>query len=152
MFTSKILIELVPKTCFYSNVRSAVTTANWDILRKDAYRRYQWKCSVCQSKGRMEAHEIWHYDDAKHMQKLHDIVAVCNDCHMLYHLGFASLKGKLGACMNRLAKLNQWDIATTKEFVDIVFEIHSQRSIYQWDIDLTWLDRFPIEYIKPQRK
>lgn len=147
---SKILIELVPKTCFYTNVRSAVSEENWDYLRKDAYRRYNWKCSVCGTKGRMEAHEIWHYDDGTHIQKLHDIVSVCNDCHMLYHLGFASIKGKLNDCKKRLCKLNNWDMATTNEFVDIVFEIHAQRSRFQWDIDLTWLDKYPLTYKKPR--
>lgn len=148
---SKILIELVPKTCFYSNVRSSVSSADWDIIRKDAYKRYNWSCSVCHCKGRMEAHEIWHYDDVNHIQKLHDVVAVCNGCHMLYHLGFASVKGKLPQAMTRLAKLNGWTRELTSEFVDIVFEIHSQRSRHKWAADLSWLDRYNIKYSTPDK-
>lgn len=148
MFNSKILIELVPKTCFYTNVRSAVSTESWDIIRKDAYKRYNWKCSVCGCKGRMEAHEIWHYNDQNLIQKLHDIVAVCNACHMLYHLGFASIKGKLEESIKRISKINSWDMATTNAFVNIVFEIHSQRSRKQWTVDLSWLNRFPMIYEK----
>lgn len=151
MYNSKILIELVPSTCFYSNVRSAVSAQNWDIIRKDAYKRYNLMCSICNVKGRMEAHEIWHYNDQTHIQKLHDVVSVCNACHMLYHLGYASVKGKLPQSLNRLAKLNNWNMATTKEYVDIIFEIHAQRSQHQWNIDLTWLNRFPIPYTQPEK-
>lgn len=151
MFDSKILIELVPKTCFYSNVRSSVTPEDWDIIRKDAYRRYNWTCSVCKCKGKMEAHEIWHYDDQQKIQKLHDIVSVCNACHMLYHLGFASIKGKLPQCVKRLSKLNGWTLPQTNEFVDIVFEIHHHRSQHKWSADLSWLDRFNIKYQTPSK-
>lgn len=142
----KIHIELVPKTCWFSNVRSQVATSDWDWLRKQAYKAANHKCEVCGAKGRLEAHEIWHYDDQKLIQKLHSITAVCKPCHELYHLGFASINGKLPQALKRLSKVNSWPMETTKEYVDIVFEIWMARSRKNWTLDLQFLDNCNIPY------
>lgn len=142
----KIHIELVPKTCWFSNVRSQVNSDDWDWLRKQAYKAANHQCEVCGAKGRLEAHEIWHYDDQKLIQKLHGITAVCKPCHELYHLGFASINGKLPQAMKRLAKVNSWSMETTKEYVDIVFEIWMTRSRKNWNLDLKLLDDCNISY------
>jgi hypothetical protein len=142
----KIHIDLVPKTCWFSNVRSQVSSSDWDWLRKQAYKAANHKCEVCDAKGRLEAHEIWHYDDKNLIQKLHAITAVCKSCHELYHLGFASINGKLPQALRRLAKVNSWSMETTKEYVDIVFEIWMARSKKNWTLDLKLLDDCNIQY------
>ena len=152
MNLQKIHVELVPQSCFFTNVRSQVSTADWDIIRKEAYRKADWKCEVCGGKGRMEAHEIWHYDDKKLIQKLFKIVSLCGPCHQVYHLGFASISGKLPQAIKRLAKLNSWSMPETQAYVEAVFEIFYQRSQKQWKLDLTLLDKMNIKYslIKPK--
>lgn len=145
---SKILIELVPKTCWFTNVRSQVSSNDWDLLRKEAYKKYGHKCSICNRKGRMEAHEIWHYDDKHKIQKLFEIVAVCNQCHQLYHLGFSSVNGTFPKTKSWLKKINNWTEEETNEYISIVFDIWNQRSQHQWDIDLSFLDAKNIPYQK----
>lgn len=142
----KIHIELVPKTCWFSNVRSQVASSDWDWLRKEAYKAANHKCEVCGCKGRLEAHEIWHYDDTNLIQKLHGITAVCKSCHELYHLGFTSINGKLPQALKRLSRVNSWTMETTKEYVDIVFEIWMARSRKNWTLDLKLLDDCNIPY------
>lgn len=144
----KFIVELVPKTSFYTNVRSQVSTDAWDWLRKETYRQAGYKCEGCEIKGRMEAHEIWHYDDVNHIQKLHGLICLCSMCHLCHHLGFASVKGKLPEVIEHLRKINKWNKEETNMYVEIVFDIWSARSQYKWDIDLTFLDQFGIPYKK----
>lgn len=142
----KIFVELVPKTCFFTNVRSQVEPKYWDWIRKETYQQAHHTCECCGVKGRMEAHEIWHYDDQKHIQKLYGFVCLCNMCHLAHHLGFASIKGKLPQVKKHLAKVNQWSLAETNEFINLVFEVWSRRSQHQWTLDLSFLDQCKIPY------
>lgn len=146
MNLQKIHVELVPQSCFFTNVRSQVSAADWDIIRKEAYKKAGWQCEVCGGKGRMEAHEIWHYDDKKLVQKLFKIVSLCGLCHQVYHLGYASISGKLPQAIRRLSKLNSWSMPETQAYVEAVFEIFYQRSQKQWKLDLTLLDKMNIKY------
>jgi hypothetical protein len=60
----KLSIELVPQTCWFSNVRDHVDQKTWDILRKDTYKKANYKCEICGgvgSKHPVECHEIWDY-------------------------------------------------------------------------------------------
>ena len=69
----KLTIELVPSTAWYSNVRSNVTSSQWDVLRKECYKNAGYKCEVCGGKGPkhpVECHEIWEYNDESFTQTL----------------------------------------------------------------------------------
>lgn len=146
MNTPKFIVELVPKTCFFSNVRSQVSTKDWDWLRKETYKQANHRCEGCGAKGRMEAHEIWHYDDQKKIQKLFGLSCYCNMCHLCHHLGFAEIKGKLPQVKKHLAKINQWTPGETQAYIEAVFEVWFHRSKSQWALDLSFLDDCEIEY------
>lgn len=148
----KLHTELVPKTCFFTNVRSQVSKESWDWLRKETYKQAKYQCECCGIKGKMEAHEIWHYDDKNHVQKLHGLICLCNMCHLTMHLGFAELKGKLPQVKNHLAKINGWTIAETNMYVEAVFEVWFMRSKKYWKLDLTFLDECNIPYKKIKTK
>ena len=80
----KLTIELVPRMCWYSNVRTNVTREKWDIIRKECYRKSNYKCEICGDKGTthpVECHEIWEYDDVNYVQKLIGFIALCPNCH-----------------------------------------------------------------------
>ena len=75
-FDSKLLpvklltVKLVPSTCWFSNVRDHVAKSTWDKLRKTTYQQAHYQCEVCGGRGKrhpVECHEIWHYDDLKHI-------------------------------------------------------------------------------------
>lgn len=148
----KFIVELVPKTCFFTNVRSQVSSESWDWLRKETYKQAGHRCEGCGIKGRMEAHEIWHYDDKKHIQKLDSLVCLCNLCHLSHHLGFAEINGKLPEVKKHLAKINKWSLAETDFFIEGVFEVWFQRSQYQWDLDISMLDDLNIPYTMITKK
>lgn len=43
----KLTIELVPGTSFFNNVRSAVTTSEWNVIKKKCYKKAGYKCEIC---------------------------------------------------------------------------------------------------------
>lgn len=68
-----LTIELVPNTCWYSNVRSNVAKKDWDTLRYHTYKQASHRCEICGGVGQqhpVECHEIWDYDDQQHIQTL----------------------------------------------------------------------------------
>ena len=71
--------EMVPEECWFSNLRSVLKPADWDIVRRDAYKRAGGRCCICGRTGeRLEAHERWSYDEEKALQKLETVVALCS--------------------------------------------------------------------------
>lgn len=140
--TPKLVIELVPSTAWGDNLRSILTPKMWDTLRKRTYRKAKYKCEVCYGKGPkwpVECHEIWHYDDATHIQTLNGLIALCPDCHSVKHMGFAHLQGRGDVARAHLAKTNEWSQSTASQYIGLVFKQWEARSQYTWDLNLDWL-------------
>jgi hypothetical protein len=77
-------VDLIPDSCWFTNVRSCVNQRDWDRLRRMVYRRAKDRCEVCGA-GRdpdvdkwLEAHERWEYDEATRTQRLRRIVCLCS--------------------------------------------------------------------------
>lgn len=89
---SPLTVELVPKTCWFSNVRENVPRSTWDKLRKATYAAANYHCEVCGEQGSrhpVECHEIWRYHSKRFVQKLFGLVALCPACHEVKHFGLA---------------------------------------------------------------
>ena len=89
----KLTVELVPKTCHYSNVRTTLKPKDWDKIRFISYEKAGNKCEICGQTGieqgykhNVECHEIWHYDDVNHIQKLKGVISFCPLCHQVKHI------------------------------------------------------------------
>lgn len=141
--------ELVPETCWYSNVRSNVTRSQWDIIRKKCYEEANHKCEICKDSGKnqgfkhaVECHEIWHYDDIKHIQTLTGFIALCPNCHLVKHPGLASLKGKTSVVMNQLMKVNKISREEAKSHLKDKFKQFEERSRYNWNLDITYIEKY----------
>lgn len=147
---SKILIELVPKYCQFSNIRSTVTTKQWDKLRRISYEKADNRCEICFEKGKdqgfrhdVECHEIWLYDDKRKIQFLVALISLCPLCHMIKHIGRASAIGKQGECFAHMEKVNKW---THKQIVEHMAEsylIQKQRSKIKYKLNLDALNSEP---------
>jgi hypothetical protein len=88
----RLTIELVPRPCWYSNMRTTIPRAAWDKLRKQVYAQYNYCCGVCQVEHvTLHCHEIWQYDDTLHSQKLNGFIALCEMCHHCKHIGHAGI-------------------------------------------------------------
>lgn len=143
-----LTIELVPRTSWYKNVRSNLSKAEWDRLRKIIFSRAGQRCEVCGGRGTkwpVECHEIFVYDDERYVQKLVKLMALCPACHEVKHIGLAGLRGKGDSAKAHLAKVNNWSIEDAEAYIEGCFEQWHRRSCHQWKLDLSYLERFEIK-------
>lgn len=141
----RLTIELVPKTCWYSNVRSNVPRNHWDIIRKEVYAEANYVCEICGGVGRnhpVECHEVWHYDDVNHIQSLERMIALCPSCHGVKHIGRAHANGYFISAVRHLASVNNWDTATAISYFQYQMEVWKKRSQYQWQLDISALQEY----------
>jgi hypothetical protein len=143
----RLTIELVPSTCWFNNIRTCVSKADWDKIRKSVYKNSHYFCEICAGQGQkhpVECHEVWHYDDKVHIQKLERMIALCPSCHEVKHIGLAKVKGRLQYAMNHLAKVNDWNLIQVTRYVSQSFKTWERRSQFQWDVNLSQLSLYNV--------
>jgi len=153
--TLLLQIELVPRTSWFSNVRSNVKTKHWDRIRKEIYLKANFKCEICSGVGEthpVECHEVWTYDIATHTQRLSYFQAICQFCHEVKHIGLAAIRGNGERASNRFTELNQLDIETAKEIRRAVFKQWRMRSKKKWKLDIDLLKTFDIDLTELKTK
>lgn len=145
-------VELIPTTCFFSNVRTNVKVKDWDKIRHLSYAAAGHKCEVCKGLGKkqgfkhnLECHEIWEYDDVNHIQKLIGLISLCPRCHMVKHIGRAIAIGKERECIRQLALVNGWTKDLIDNHINEAYETHRQRSEHEWSLDISILSEAPYE-------
>lgn len=142
-----LTVELVPQTSWYRNVRSHVSRAEWERLRKLTFARARYHCEICGGRGErwpVECHEIFSYDDATHIQRLERLVALCPACHEVKHIGLAGVRGRRAEALAHLARTNGWSLADAELYVEACFEQWHRRSRHEWRLDLSYLRQFGI--------
>jgi hypothetical protein len=150
-----LIVELVPSSCWASNVRDHVTSSQWDIIRQATYLKADYLCEVCGSVGPkhpVECHEIWRYNDKKRVQKLVGLVALCPACHEVKHFGRASLNDRGDAALAHLCEINNWHPEDGNDYLDLVFRLWEKRSEHPWKLDLRFLKREFGLRVKSKRK
>ena len=140
----KLNFELVPDSCWYSNLRSILSPAQWDIVRREAYSRAGGRCMICGAPAkRLEAHEQWSYDEENHIQKLENVVAVCKSCHEVIHIGRTQLTGGEERASEHFMKVNGCTYAEYRKALGEANAAHSRRNLVpEWKLDLSWLLSF----------
>lgn len=147
----KLTIELVPQTSWYSNVRSNVSSSDWDIIRHKVYRAAKNRCEICGgigSKHPVECHEVWEYDDEKHIQRLVRMMALCPHCHQVKHFGRTSAIGKYDDAIKHLCLVNDCGEVEAKRYVQKQLKVWHNRSQYQWTLNIDILNRYMKDDIK----
>jgi predicted house-cleaning noncanonical NTP pyrophosphatase (MazG superfamily) len=137
----ELTIELVPSTVWYSSLYRLLPREVWDKIRNETIKNNGRKCQVCgETEGKMNLHEIWEYDDVKHVQKLDGFILLCEMCHHVKHIGLAGIlanEGKLdyNEVIEHFCKVND---CTKKEFEKHrteAFDVWQKRSEYEWKQD-----------------
>lgn len=140
-----LTVELVPSTCWYSNVRSAVPKEHWDVIRKQAYLMAGHVCEICGGVGSrhpVECHEVWNYDDDDLTQTLVRMTAICPQCHEVKHIGRAMKFGRGRRAMEHLASVNGWLTTDAEIYVSQQFLIWQERSNHKWKLDIRNLHKY----------
>ena len=140
----KLTIELVPKTSWFTNLRSIVSKEQWDKIRNKVYWKAGYKCEICGGKGRkwpVECHEIWQYDDDNHVQTLVGLIALCPACHKVKHAGLAKIQGDEELVIEQLMKVNEMTREEAMTYIEEAFEVWRQRGVFKWEVDITKLQQ-----------
>lgn len=137
----KLSIELVPSTSWYNNLRKALLKEEWDRIRKKCYTNAGFKCEICGAKGMLNCHEIWKYDDEKHIQKLEGFIALCELCHHIKHIGLSGIlasEGKLDMdrIIEHFMKVNDCDRKAFEQHEREAFSDWKKRSSHDWKVVL----------------
>lgn len=144
----KLTIELVPSTSWGNNLRSAMTPKQWRALSGMIADRAYNVCEICGGVGPkhpVECHEIWEYNDKKGIRKLAGLHALCPDCHMVKHIGYARVTGKYDQALKHFMKVNGLRKNEAEEQVKAAFQRWRDRSKMEWTLDLSILKRYGID-------
>lgn len=133
-------MELVPASSWYKSLKDLISIKDWNRIRNEAIRSAENKCEICYAKGRIECHEIWSYDEENHFQYLDGLIALCKNCHLIKHWGYASslfvndetLRTKL---IKHFLIVNGVDNDVFESHKNEVTIQWRERSNYTWEID-----------------
>ncbi len=139
----KLNFELVPDGCWYFNLRSLLSTRQWNAIKKFTREKYNGKCAICGRETKLlHSHERWSYDLKNGVQKLDDIIAVCKDCHSVIHIGRTQLKGDIVRAENHYMKVNNCTYAEYRYNLGVANKEHQERNkVSEWKLDLTNLEK-----------
>lgn len=144
-FGSGLFVDLIPASCWFTNVRSCVADSDWDRLRGVVYRRAGQRCEACGAqrdaiaKLWLEAHERWDYDEAHSVQTLRRLVCLCTRCHEVTHFGRAQVMGNDERALRQLMRVNGWKRDLAEWHVRRAFDDWEDRNRRNWDLDLSML-------------
>jgi hypothetical protein len=150
-FGTGLFVDLVPSSCWFTNVRWCVTEADWERLRRPILRRADSRCEACgaaRDRG-LEVHERWHYDYDRSVQSLRRLVALCSACHSTTHFGHAAVTGRDGEALAHLQAVTGMTDAEAHEHITAAYERWAVRSAMTWDLDLGMLTGAGIQPRRP---
>jgi hypothetical protein len=137
----KLEVELVPSTVWYSSLYRLLPREAWNSIRNGIIEQNGRKCQICgETEGKMNLHEMWKYDDKKHVQRLEGFVLLCTMCHHVKHIGLAGVlasEGKLdyNEVIGHFCKVNKCKPEDFDDHRSLAFEIWRKRSQHQWKQD-----------------
>ena len=145
----RLTIDLIPKACWWSNLGTYLSAPQWIMARKKVVEAAGCKCQVCGGVGTripVVCHEVWEYDDEKHVQRLVGLIALCPHCHQSKHFGLATINKKAGQVKQRLAIVNGWSKEQVNEHINHSLAVWKARNAYSWTLDLSWFkEAFGVE-------
>lgn len=154
-FGSGLFVDLVPSSCWFTNVRYCVSTRDWERLRRMLLGRAGHRCEICgrgedrATRRWLEAHERWAYDEARGVQSLRRLICLCTDCHRATHFGLAQVRGWADAAFEHLCAVTGMTGPEAQEHVEAAFELWHRRSRRQWELDLSMLTDAGITLAEP---
>ena len=114
----------------------------WMEIKEREIKRARHRCEMCGESGSLHVHEVWEYDDSTLTQKLKGYIVLCDSCHLVYHLGFAGILGRMDEVIWHIIEVNKnhgVDL-TLEQVVMAISEVLNQwahRSEKRWRIDVS---------------
>ena len=135
-----LFVDLIPITCWFTNVRYCISAKDWLRVRTLVYNRVKNVCEICGDGGSgLDAHERWEYDVKKKIQRLKRLICLCKPCHQTTHYGYAEINGNGQEAIAHLCLIAGLSPEDAKHHIEAAFEVWNQRSTFQWHLDITML-------------
>lgn len=156
-FGDGLFVDLIPRSCWFTNVRTCVTQQDWERLRRPIFRRVGYTCEACGAtedrdlRRWLEAHERWHFDERTGVQSLRRLIALCSSCHLVTHFGYANVQGRTDEALAHLRKVNGLTLAEALAHVHAAEDVWIARSARVWELDLSILTDVGITLRRPER-
>lgn len=140
----RLIVQLIPETAWYNNLRNAVKKSDWDKIRKKCYREANYTCEVCGGKGSkhpVECHELYTFEEG--VIRLVGLIALCPECHTSVHPGLANIRGKYAQAVNQLAKVNKITKGMAEAYYrDCFAEWRELSKVPEWKTDFSWIEGY----------
>jgi hypothetical protein len=120
----------------------------WQSLRQQTFAKTGNHCEICGSWNGLECHELWEYHEptarfAKQgiagVQRLIELMPLCNRCHETYHFGLAGKKNRSEIVASRIAGYNRYRPDEISEYLAFLIKSWRRRNNYRWVLDLSVL-------------
>lgn len=157
-FGGGLFVDLVPQSCWFTNVRTCVNQRDWERLRRMVVGRAGSRCETCGSgedrtrKPRerwLEVHERWAYDYVDKVQSLRRLICLCTDCHTATHFGLAQVQGLADEAYKHLKTVTGMPDSEARVHVSSAFRLWQARSQHRWTLDLSLLAEVGVTVIAP---
>lgn len=120
--------------------REPASPQQWDVIRRAVYARAGRHCEVCGGEtDKLVCHEVWCYDDARHVARLVGLQAICRACNLATHFGRARNIGMDEEALDHLMDVNRWTREEAATYVAQAFEQWAERSEHLWQLDTSEL-------------
>ena len=128
----KLTLQLVPSSAWYSNLRSMIP--NWSEVSNKV--RINGKCEICGCEtDKLDAHEVWKFDDENATQSLDRIIAVCKNCHAVIHFGHTQIEGDSEKALAWYMQVNNITKEQALDDITVAFDVWETRSNQHWTMD-----------------
>ncbi|MGI8816112.1 MAG: DUF5710 domain-containing protein [Pseudonocardia sp.] len=152
-FGSGLFVDLIPESCWFTNVRSCVSQQDWERLRRMITQRAGQVCGATEDKTEqrwLEAHERWAYDEHTGVQALRRLICLCSSCHLSTHMGYANVTGRAGQALAHLREVTGMTQSEASDHLDAAGDLWEQRSRRTWVLDLSLLTDAGVALARPE--
>ncbi|WP_307399694.1 hypothetical protein [Paenibacillus anaericanus] len=138
-----LTIELIPRSSWDNNLRSALTPWQWHKLCKYFYESVNHTCEICGAiKGeefsRMYCHEVWEYNEDTKIQKLVRLEVLCFKCHAVKHFGLSEALDWIDekTLIKHFININGVNKKFFHGYYEDCFEVWRKRNNIDWIVDV----------------
>lgn len=153
-----LYVDMIPRSCWFTNVRSCVDAVDWDRIRRMVYTRAKNKCELCAHRPDrkageyLEAHERWDYLESTGTQVLRRLIALCSPCHTATHFGLAQKRGLEAQARFQLESVNGWSAQDVALHIEGTVEVWYARDQRAWHLDITMLTGAGVSVSRPPNR
>jgi 5-methylcytosine-specific restriction endonuclease McrA len=125
----KLSIEPIPASSRLASLAKLLPPAEWNRVRRAAYRAAGYRCQVCGRQGSLRCHEVWQYNEQIGYQFLRGFQVLCQDCHATKHILFVHDRRQRAKLLQHFITVNRLSELEAGEYLRSAR--HRQRRLNQ---------------------